>query len=175
MKLIKLFCIVFLGTFLMIDCGGEDGNGSDDYNTKTVNNITLQWKTDTLGNLLVKVSATTVGWVAVGFDPSIGMQDANIIIGYVVNDTVYIRDDFGTGPNSHDADTTLGATDDVSDKAGTETGGVTEISFTIPLDSGDSLDRVLEIGQTYTVILAWGSADSFVDQHVVRVATDIDI
>ena len=175
MKIVKLLAVVGLSIMFFIGCNGENGNGSDDYNTKTVNNITLQWKTDTLGNLLVKVSATTVGWVAVGFDPTAGMQDANIIIGYVLNDTAHIRDDFGTGLHAHVADTTIGGTDDVSDKAGTETGGVTEISFTIPLDSGDSRDRVLEVGQSYPVILAWGTDDAFDLPHTVRVMTTIDI
>ena len=175
MRLVSLLCVLCLGMAFIIGCGSENGNGTDDYNTKTVNNITLQWKTDTLGNLLVKISATTVGWIAVGFDPTAGMQDANIIIGYVVNDTAYIRDDFGTGLHAHAADTTLGGTDDVSDKIGTETGGVTEIGFTIPLDSGDTRDRVLEIGQSYQVILAWGTDDSFDTPHTVRVTTEIDI
>ncbi len=175
MKLMTLLCTICFGVFSIIGCGSDNGNGTDDYKTKTVNNITLQWKTDTLDNLLVKVSATTVGWVAVGFDPSAGMQDANIIIGYVANDTAYIRDDFGTGLHAHAADITLGGTDDVSDAAGTETGGMTEISFTIPLDSGDSRDRVLAVGQSYTVILAWGTDDAFDTPHTVRVTTEIDI
>jgi hypothetical protein len=175
MILFRLLAIFCLGTLFILGCNGEGGNDGDDYNTKTVNNITLQWKTDTLDNLLVKVSTATVGWIAVGFDPSAGMQDANIIIGYVANDTVYIRDDFGTGLHAHAADTSLGGTDDVTDGAGTETGGITEISFTIPLDSGDPRDRVLEIGQSYQVILAWGTDDAFDLPHTVRVTTSIDI
>ena len=167
-----MFC---LGSIFILGCNGEDGNGGDDYNVKTVNNITLQWKTDTLSNLLVKVSTATVGWIAVGFDPSAGMQDANIIIGYVVNDTAYVRDDYGTGLYSHAPDTTLGGTNDVADIAGSETGGVTEISFTIPLNSGDAMDRVLVVGQSYSVILAWGTDDSFDTPHAVRAITAINI
>ena len=175
MKMLRLLVVLCAGSFLMISCNGEEGNGGDDYKTKTVNNITLQWKTDTLGNLLTKVSATTVGWVAVGFDPTAGMQDANIIIGYVLNDTAYVRDDFGTGLHAHAADTTIGGTHDVTAHAGTESGGVTEISFTIPLDSGDSRDRVLEVGRSYPVILAWGTDDAFDLPHTVRFMTTIDI
>jgi hypothetical protein len=173
--MIRFIFTICFGMLVIVGCGGDDGNGTDDYNTKTVNNITLQWKTDTLGNLLAKVSTATVGWIAVGFDPSVGMQDANIIIGYVANDTVYIRDDFGTGIHAHAPDTALGGTDDVGDRAGTETGGSTEISFTIPLDSGDPRDRILEIGQSYQVILAWGMDDAFDLPHTVRVTTSIDI
>jgi hypothetical protein len=134
---------------------------------------------DTLGNLLVRVRAPTDGWVAVGFDPTNRMENANIIIGYVSNDTAYIRDDFGTGFTSHAADTSaaLGGNSNVTDISGTETGGVTEITFTIPLNSGDSRDRVLVVGQVYSVILAYGTDDSFDAPHTVttRVGTNIEI
>lgn len=177
MKALRLLAVVAVCFMMVIGCGTEDDNGTggNEYNTKTVSNITIQWRTDTLGNLLVRLSAPTPGWVAVGFAPTAGMQDANIIIGYVDNDTGYIRDDFGTGLHSHTADTSLGGTDDVTDKAGTETAGNTEITFTIPLNSGDSRDRILEIGQSYPMILAWGNDDAFDTPHTVRVLTDIDI
>ena len=134
------------------------------------------WKTDALDNLLVKVSATTVGVVIVGFDldPLNGLQGTNIITGYVVKDTAYIRDNYGTGLQAYAPDTVLGGTDDVTEKAGTETGGITEISFTIPLNSGDSRDCVLEVGQSYLVFLAWGTADSFDAPYTVYTSTEID-
>ena len=177
MNTLSLLAVVGLCLTLVIGCGSEEDNGTggDGYKTKTVSNITLQWRTDTLGNLFVKVSAPTAGWVAVGFAPTAGMQDANIIIGYVLNDTAHIRDDFGTGLHSHAADTSLGGTDDVTDKAGTETSGTTEITFIIPLDSGDTRDQILEIGQLYPVILAWGIDDAFDTPHTARVSTEIDI
>lgn len=74
------------------------------------------------------------------------MQDANIIIGYVSGSDVFIRDDYGSGPTAHQADTAGGGTEDLSDPGGTESGGVTEISFRIPLDSGDPRDRSLNGG-----------------------------
>jgi hypothetical protein len=178
MRFANMSIIILLGIVLTIGCGDEDGTGpgtGGGYSSTTVNNITLQWMPDTLGNLLVKVSAPTDGWVAVGFDPTIAMQDANIIIGYVSNDTAYIRDDYGTGLNSHASDIGLGGTDDVTDIAGTETGGVTEITFTIPLDSGDAYDRVLVVGQVYSVILAYGDDDAYGTSHTVRVGTNIEI
>ena len=178
MRFFYISMAVLLGLVLITGCTTEEGTGpgpGGGYNTTTVNNITLQWMPDTLGNLLVKVSAPTDGWVAVGFDPTTAMQDANVIIGYVSNDTAYIRDDFGTGLNSHASDIGLGGTDDVADIGGTETGSVTEITFTIPLDSGDSYDRVLLVGQVYSVILAYGADDSFDTQHTVRVGTSIEI
>ena len=175
MKYLACCLTALITAAMMVSCGGDDDTG-DDYNTRTVSNITLMWRTnDAQDSLLVKVSAPTAGWVAVGFDPAAAMQDANIIIGYVVNDTAYVRDDYGTGLYSHAPDTTLGGTNDVADIAGSETGGVTEISFTIPLNSGDAMDRVLVVGQSYSVILAWGTDDSFDTPHAVRAITAINI
>lgn len=182
MKLWKLLSLAV--TFLLIvaacDTVGDEPNGNGttgDYQTVTVENITLQWRTDTLGNLDVIVSAPTTGWVSVGFDPTIGMEDANIIIGYVSGDTVYARDDYGTGVNTHEPDIDGGGEDNILELGGTETAGTTEISFLIPLDSGDTRDRVLVVGNTYDVILAYGedNADDFDSYHQTRTSTQIDL
>lgn len=158
MRLWRTGIAIMLAAVVLVGCGGED-----DYNTKTVEGMTLSWKlNDADDSLLVKVSATTVGMVLVGFDlqPLEGLSGANIITGYVDNDTVYIRDNYGTGLQAYSADTDLGGVDDVAEKEGSETEGITEISFTIPLNSGDLRDCVLEVGQEYIVFLAWGTNDN---------------
>lgn len=174
MRLWKAGIAIMLAAVVLVGCGGED----DDYNTKTVGNFSLSWKTnDTDDSLLVKVSATTVGMVLIGFDidPLSGLQDANIITGYVVGDTAYIRDNIGTGEEAYLPDTVYGGTDDLVDKAGTETEGITELTFTIPLNSGDPNDCVLEIGGYYLIFLAWGNNDSHVYAPVEYAATEIEL
>jgi len=158
---------------------GGNGNG-DGFHSLVAQGITLQWKTDTrplTPRLMVKVSAPTTGWVAVGFDPTNRMQNANLIIGYVTDGSVFIRDDFGTGPNTHQADVDLGGRDDVSNKMGTEQGGTTEISFSISVASGDAYDRVLTPGETYPVLLAYGQdgADDYTTVHQVRTLVNIQL
>ena len=81
------------------------------YQVVEVKGITFQWKTSD-ASLEGVLEAETDGWIAVGFDPSKGMQDANIIIGYVEDSTVFIRDDFGTWLTSHADDEELGGTKD---------------------------------------------------------------
>ena len=180
-----MFVVALLVTVLITwGCGGSDdggtgvGNGTDDdgFKTTTAGGITLKWKVEG-DDLQVKVSAATTGWVAVGFDPANRMQGANFIIGYVSGDDVFIRDDYGSGPTAHLSDTSAGGSDDVTDEGGTEADGTTEITFTIPLDSGDSLDRVLVEGSSYTVLLGRGpnGADNFTAQHGARTSTTITI
>ncbi len=183
MKWISFLLIIILGLifFSSTTCNtkeDENGNGNDSDTLRTIteSGITLQWKPEST-QLYVKVIAPTTGWVSVGFDPTQGMKDANIIIGYVLNDTAYVRDHFGSGPTSHASDISAGGTDDVFETAGNETQGNTEISFKIPLDSGDSKDRPLIIGEFYNVILAYGhnDADNFDSYHKAKVVVNIKI
>ena len=143
----------------------------------TVDDFTLRWATVSGDMLAVEVSATTTGWVAVGFDPTQAMQNANIIIGFVDGSSAYIRDDFGTHPTSHQADTLLGGTHNLTIDGGTESGGVTEIQFTIPLNSGDSYDKPLVIGNTYPILLAKGEngMDDFTSYHAAYATASIEI
>ncbi len=137
------------------------------YFEKTVQGIT--YGTQVAGDRLqVKVACPTTGWVAIGFEPSKWMADANILIGYVKPDgTAAVRDDFGVSKTSHKADTALGGTSDVADVSGTESGGVTTLFFSIPLDSGDAKDVALPIGKNVSVILACGKKgkDDFTSMH----------
>jgi len=139
-----------------------------EYREITEAGITMRWKTDT-DNLYVIMSAQTTGWVSVGFDPSANNhKDSDIIIGYVAEGIPYAQDNYGTGAFVHEADTLLGGTNDVTNITGSEESGVTQISFTIPLDSGDPYDRKLVPGETYKVILAHGfdGADDFTSKHL---------
>lgn len=136
------------------------------YQDTLVKDFHLMWRVDTLGLLYVKVMAPTTGWVAVGFGPSNIMKDANIILGYVKADTAYFSDEFGVALTSHKPDASLGGSDDVKEKSGIESENMTEIRFAIPMNSGDSYDKVLEKGKTYKVIVAAGSSDNFTSPHV---------
>ncbi len=139
------------------------------FNSVNSMGITFRWKVD--GALLrVNVVAPTRGWVGVGFAPSVRMQDANIIIGYVVGDKAYVSDEYGSGPTLHQPDVYAGGTNDIIGAAGREYQGNTEISFAIPLDSGDLKDRRILPGRNQTVMLAYGpdTSDEFTTQHATR-------
>ena len=143
----------------------------------TVEGFTLRWATVSGTELSVELTGPTTGWVAVGFDPTMMMQNANIIIGYVASGVPHIRDDFGVGTTSHAADTTLGGTHDLTIDGGSEASGSTEIKFTIPLDSGDMYDRALASGGTYSIILARGAdgLDNFTSPHAFVTSSEISI
>lgn len=125
----------------------------------------LKWSI--LDNTLVMtLSGETTGWISVGFAPTRMMKDADIII-LAVDDkgTATAQDHYGTSPTSHKRDTDLGGTDNVSVIGGKESGGWTTVTFSIPLDSGDSRDKILAPGQKVRILVASSSKDSFRTRH----------
>ncbi len=144
----------------------------------TASGVTFMYRVRTtdIGDMLeVEMSAESGGFIAVGFDPTFRMQEADIIIGYVEDGTVWVRDDFGASSTSHRADIADEGSSDIYNVTGSETGGETTISFTKPLNSGDSRDRVLTRGQSYPVIFSRGTTDNFTIQHTARGSETITV
>ncbi len=129
----------------------------------TAAGVTFDWKI-TGSNIEIGLKARTSGWVAVAFDPTTLMKGANFIIGYVKDGKVFVADQFGNQLTNHAADTTLGGQDNVTNVSGKEENGVTEIHFTIPLNSGDQYDKPLAAGK-HVVLLAHGDGDDFETPH----------
>lgn len=119
--------------------------------------------------LAAKISAPTSGWVAIGFNPSSKMKDADIVIGYVKDGNVKISDEYGIGATQHQTDDKIGGTDNVTVVGGSEENGVTTLEFVIPLNSGDAKDRAIDPAADTVVIVAYGGdRDSFKMKHVFR-------
>ncbi len=170
-RLLTVLWVLLLGTGLAISAGAEQG-----YSSVAQEGITLQWKVNGT-NLDVILSAPTDGYVSVGFKPSAKMKDANFIIGFVDAKGVHIRDDFGNGAMTHASDESLGGKSNVLNPTGTEKGNVTELRFSIPLDSGDRFDRPLKAGEQLTVLLAYGpgTGDGLSAYHSKRTKVQITL
>ena len=113
------------------------------------------WKND--GEILyMAIKGETGGWVSIGFDPSVWMRDADIVIGYVDDEGgVYARDAYSTGNyGPHPPDSDLGGTDDLLEYGGSEKDGFTVMEFKRKMDTGDEFDRALRSGETVNII--WG-------------------
>lgn len=127
------------------------------------------------GVLQVKLTGKTTGWVAVGFNPVKMMKGANFIMGYVKGGKVKVTDHIGNADRNHKADTKSGGQNHAGSTAGSEKGGVTEISFTIPLDSKDTNDTVIDSTGMTTVLLGMGSRDSFRSIHSFRAVHRVNL
>jgi len=132
--------------------------------------MSFHWRLDSDKNLIhVKVTGKTKSWVSVGFNPTRRMKDADFVMGYVKNGKVKATDHFGVDIFMHKKDDVLGGADNISDLSGKEEGGKTEISFSIPLNSGDSKDSVIHPDKETTILLAHAAGrDTFRTKHVYR-------
>ena len=134
----------------------------------------VSWTVDG-DKLHVQLSAPTEGWVGIGFDPEEDMMGANIIIGAVKDGKVRIEDHYGDRKRGHSPDDKLGGKNDVLDPQGTEEGGVTTISFALPLTAGDKADKAIDVSKTNRIIVAFGTGrDSFSAGHKYRGVYDVN-
>jgi len=140
-----------------------------------VKNMQFSWSIE--GDLIhVMLSAKTKGWVGIGFDPVKDMKGANIILGFVNDGEFNIQDHYGTKKRSHASDEKLGGKNDVIDPSGSEENGVTTISFSYPLNTGDKFDKPINPEGTNRVLLSYGAGkDSFRNRHPYRTIYDIDL
>jgi len=167
---------VFIILILVTACE-ENPFDPNSWHTTSKDGFELKWRVIS-SDLEVELEGPSTGWVAVGFGGSYLMHDANIIIGYVSGSSVNIRDDFGIDSSTHESDSKLqGGEQNVSAKSGSESSGKTEISFTIPLNSGDLWDVALYEGQSYNIVFVCGEdgADDFTSDYRTITSTSITL
>ncbi len=167
-----LICLAFV---MICFWGLTSAQGASYDHEVEAKGVTFAWKID--GDTLHgKVSAKTKGWVAVGFNPSQKMKDANYIIGYVKDGQAEVADHFGDKATGHKPDDELGGSSDVTLVGGTEDGGVTTIEFTMPLNSGDKYDSALTVDGDTVVLLAYGpDRDSLKPRHKSKISKTINL
>jgi hypothetical protein len=138
--------------------------GADQTVTEDGGNMVVSWKIEG-DNITFTMKAKTTGWVAVGFNPTTMMKDANILIGRVKKGKAKVEDHFGISSIKHKKDKRARGKSNVSNVSGSEENGWTTLSFTIPLDSKDKADQPLDPKAETTLLLAYGKKDSFKDKH----------
>lgn len=106
------------------------------------------------------LETTSQGWAAIGFEPTVRMKDADIILGGMADGSPYIHDMFSTGPTGpHPPDTELGGTFDIIEYGAQEQAGGTVVEFSRRMDTGDSYDTVFTPGAEITIIWAHANTD----------------
>lgn len=122
----------------------------------TTTNMTVYFEQDGT-NMYIALVSNSTGWLGIGFGSTNAIMDgANIIIGYVEDSSgaLVLNDEFGQG-RDHPSDISLGGTDDIAAKAGTQSSGRTIIEFKFPLATSDTYDYNLAQGSTYGFFLAY--------------------
>ena len=105
------------------------------------------------------------GWVAIGLSPTDFHMGANFLFFSVVDGEIVVSDQYGVSQFVHESDLGLGGSLDIVEYAGVEDQG-TVVEFKFNLNSGDDYDTVLEIGKSYSIIVAYNeNDDNFETKH----------
>ncbi|WP_369425087.1 DUF2202 domain-containing protein [Methanothrix sp.] len=119
--------------------------------------MTVSWKIDD-EHLYMALNGSTRGWLAIGFEPSEWMKDADMVMAFV-NGSVRVLDEYSTGNyGPHIDDTMLGGTYDILEHGGRSYGAHTVVEFRRKLETGDRFDKVLRPEQSVSII--WAMSDS---------------
>lgn len=114
------------------------------------------------------LKAKTNGYLAIGFEPSERMKDADIILGFVKEGKTMVADMFSSGPTGpHPPDEQQGGKNDVTVFGGSNKDGVTIIEFERKLDTGDAKDKAIKIGDN-KIIWAISEEAAFSGKHSKR-------
>ena len=127
----------------------------------------IYWTSDD-ENLYMGMKGKTAGWISVGFNPTVGMLDSDIVIGGNdgTNGETYIYDMYSIGTyGPHPSDTEIGGTFDITEYAADEGSAYTTVEFSRKLDTGDEYDSVLKRGETAKVLWSLSYTDAIQIKH----------
>ena len=102
------------------------------------------------------------GWLAIGFSPSDIHMGANYLFFSIVDDEVFVGDHYGVSQFVHESDIDLGGSMDIEYFSGVEDQG-SVVEFVFRLNSGDDFDTVLEVGKSYSIVVAYNEFDDVFD------------
>ena len=118
----------------------------------------ISWRNDE-EDLYLALNGSTLGWLALGFEPLEWMKDSDIILASVDKGTAVVLDEYCTGNyGPHIEDTMLGGTDDIQEFSGSESAGRTTIELKRSLQSSDRFDKSFSPGQAVSII--WALSDN---------------
>lgn len=140
--------------------------------TITKNGMTVQW--EIFGDSLqMRLHAPTRGWVAVGFNTADQLQGTHLIMGHVVGKRVHIEDRYIRRPGDHVLITSLGGSDALCNKSGTETDKGTTLHFKLPLRTCDDYHIDLQPSKSYYLLMAYSREDDFEHHSMMRTSIKI--
>jgi hypothetical protein len=127
----------------------------------------ISWRNDE-EDLYLALNGSTLGWLALGFEPLEWMKDSDIILASVDKGTAVVLDEYCTGNyGPHIEDTMLGGTDDIQEFSGSESAGRTTIELMRSLQSSDRFDKSFSPGQAVSIIWALSDNPDISQKHDV--------
>lgn len=188
---VKTWGLVIVAIMVLTGCGAKQNPAPGVPQAPPVAQISQDWKSDGIiadgeyatrkmigeievftrveGNsAMFAMRARTTGWLALGIEPEDKMKGADIWMCYVKDGKAVVVDMLSTGVyGPHPADEQQGGKSDVAMVSGTQQDGVTTIEFKRMLNTGDSKDKSLKLGEN-KVIWAIGDSSEISAKHSRR-------
>jgi hypothetical protein len=144
----------------------SDGKISDNEYTSCQSIGDLKVFTRVSGDsVMFGLTAVTEGYLSLGIDSKGDLRDADLIMCAFVDGNAVVGDMGGTGKHfPHPYDTEAGGKMDLTDISGTRDGLKSIFEFKRKMDTGDSKDQVLKMGEN-KVIWAVGKTSDFNGPH----------
>lgn len=116
-------------------------------------------------SVMIGLTAVTEAYLSLGIDPEGSMRDVDMIMCAMNEGRPVVGDFSGSGKHfPHPADVEAGGKMDLTDISGSRDGPTAVFEFKRKLDTGDSRDKALKIGEN-RVIWAVGNTADFSSPH----------
>lgn len=112
-------------------------------------------------NIHFRLSAETTGWVAIGINESADLKGTYLIMARVRNNKAEVVEHYVERPGVYHSFAHYTIKSAVQNILGSETGGRTQIEFSLPIHGPHSYRKTLEQGMTYHILLAYSNKDDF--------------
>jgi hypothetical protein len=177
-RLVTLCSVVLTGA---VFAHGNDGKavliGDTLYYTNNSRHFSMSIRHETNGTgYVITLRAKTKGWLAAGFERTVIMKDAEIILGYVKNGQGFFTHDFGVGQVWH---APISSLDPVMQMpmltliSSEEKNGITTLVFNRPSTLSGKYFKEFYRGKKMEFMYAIGSQDESGTKHAERGAADI--
>jgi len=175
---LAMLILVFVGTAVhAVDVNGILAQGEYAKEATFDNgNYRLLWSV--VGDkLFMAIDAKASGWVAVGFEPSVAMANADMVFGIVdASGAAKCVDAWATGMfGPHPPDVDQGGRDNILSFAGKRSGDRVVFEFSRLLNTGDKFDKVLPATGTVKLIFSYSSSLQFNVKHSKAGSAVIDM
>lgn len=168
-NIIALVLLLTLGsTVFAVDVDGAITAG--EYPKEAVfdnGNFRLLWKIEG-DKIFMAIDAKAPGWVAIGFQPTTVMANADMIFGFVDSaNKAGAVDAWSTGIfGPHPADTSQKGSDNILSSAGKRSADRVVFELSRLLNTGDKLDKVIPATGSFKIIWAYGPNFQFNANHM---------
>lgn len=115
-----------------------------------------------------ETSAPTLGWVALGFNATDDIENANLIMGAVVDGVARVEDRYVVAVGDHRQVEAIGGTNALMHASGEEQNGSTTIRFALPIKAVDDYHMHLQSGTEIYLIAAYSVDDDFAHHSRMR-------